>query len=316
MKTRTFKNLIVLWLALGQSLVFAVQLTVWTPKANGPHLILPVPDGGDAGAAATAYLERVYAAKDLSSAMESEWLTTASGKFTALSKKDGPVFVILDNSFEDRKDEVRAFERAGANTYLVPMGAELAVSSASDRAEFRRLLADAADAMVSIGGADIAPSVYGDDVTFAKKTNVKRDKMELAILKEFLNNTSKPLFGICRGHQIIGVLLGYKLHQDLGEDIGAPGHESGHHNVDIVEGSVLSGFLGGELSAKVNSFHHQGVNLSSKSRGKLHATAMAGDVVEGIESKDGRVVTVQFHPELMNGAVGKAIMKGFVERVR
>lgn len=319
MKKRALRNWFVIWLALSPSL-FAVELTVWKPEANGPKLILPVPDGGEASEAAATYLENLYAATDLHSAMKSEWLSEVSGKFSDVATSKGPVFIVLDNSFEDRLEEVRAFERAGATTYLIPLGAELALSSAAERREFRQLLAETADAMVAIGGADIDPSLYGHDLTYAFNTNVRRDKMELAILKEYLNGTSKPLFGLCRGHQLIGVLHGYSLIQDLEDELGATGHGSGNHWIEIVEGSVLAGFLGGELSVKVNTLHHQAVDLSSKPRGRLYATAYEGEgdtqVAEAMESKDGRVVTVQFHPELMNNQVGRAVMEGFVERVR
>ncbi len=57
--------------------------------------------------------------------------------------------------------------------------------------------------------------------------------------------------------------------------------------------------------------------MESNPRGKLVATATSAiddvGVVEAVESKDGRVFAVQFHPELMSGAVGKAVIKKFVK---
>jgi len=299
----------------------AVELKVWTPRADGPKLILPVPDGGDAEEAAARYLLKLFASKELASAVKSEWITTTKGTFTDFSpSRAEPLFALLDNSFEDGVDEVRAFERAGAETYLVPMGVELALASTQDRAEFRRVLADSVDAMVALGGADIAPSLYGEKVTFAKYFNRKRDLMELGLLKAYLRRSSKPLFGICRGHQLIGVLHGYKLIQDLDEELGATGHVSGHHPIGLVPGTVLAEILFPATTVRVNSLHHQAVDLSSNPNGDLLASAFAGEgdteVVEAMETEDGRVLTVQFHPELMKGAVGRGILRGMVRRAR
>ena len=218
-------------------------------------------------------------------------------------------------------DEVKAFERGGADTYLVPLAAEFAVASSSDRKKFRKLLAENIDALVAVGGADVAPALYGADVTYSVGYNQARDEMEQNYLHAFLEQERGALFGICRGQQLIAVTLGYSLFQDIREVLGVEGHEDGHHRIDILKGTLLSEYLGGRAWANVNTFHHQSVDISAYKRGPLKTSAVAEEedeieVIEGLESKDGRIFTVQFHPELMRGEVGRSVIEGMVEQAQ
>ncbi len=296
----------------------AVELMVWSTGRGGPKLILPMSDGGDRQETAVRYLENLYDSEALGPAMRSEWISKFHGSFSDFPSPGGkPIMALVDNSFERHEDDLATFKRGGADVYLVPMGAELAVRSAADRAEFRKKLSKSVDGLVLLGGADIDPHFYGSRPHGAVHYNRKRDEMEYELIKAFLAQRSGKLFGICRGQQMIAAALGYKLYQDIPDDLDVEGHDEGTHVIDITKGSLLSKMLGGKTSANVNTLHHQSVNISSKPQGPLKVTAVVTDndveVVEALESRNGRIFTVQFHPELMNGSVASAVIRGMVK---
>ncbi|MDF1764221.1 MAG: gamma-glutamyl-gamma-aminobutyrate hydrolase family protein, partial [Oleibacter sp.] len=70
------------------------------------------------------------------------------------------------------------------------------------------------DALVIGGGNDIGPEHYGGDIQEKIKTDPERDRLEMQWINEAFTNEI-PLLGICRGAQLINVLLGGTLHQDI-----------------------------------------------------------------------------------------------------
>lgn len=121
-----------------------------------------------------------------------------------------------------------------------------------------------------------------------------------------------PIYGICRGLQILNVYFGGTLYEDLPRDFTPHGAEAlcehnAHtpqgdydgerlcHTVTFAEGSQLARIFDTEQLA-VNSLHHQAVRAIAP---EFRATAYAPDgVVEGVEARDGSpIVAVQWHPE-------------------
>ena len=111
-----------------------------------------------------------------------------------------------------------------------------------------------------------------------------------------------PVFGICRGHQLINLALGGTLYQDLPTEYPAGvlphSQESDKrqptHDVSLVEGSLLARLLG-TVHIGVNSLHHQAVRDVAPS---LRAVAFSPDGVnEAVESPYYPVYGVQWHPE-------------------
>lgn len=160
------------------------------------------------------------------------------------------------------------------------------------------------DGLIIPGGPDVDPTLFGEEPKWKiGRTNYKRDRFELEVFQAFYQ-AGKPIFGICRGCQLINIALGGDVYQDLpSEDPqctirhsqGAPGGYPTHHVV-LQPGSSLYGTLGEK--AYVNSRHHQAVHRISEA---LEVTAVAPDgVQESVESHDHRqVVAVQWHPENM-----------------
>lgn len=160
------------------------------------------------------------------------------------------------------------------------------------------------DALIIPGGPDVDPTFFGEEPHWKiGSTNYKRDVFEKEIFTAFYK-AGKPIFGICRGCQLINILMGGSVYQDLPSENPAAyiRHSQGAngsyptHNISIEEGSELYKSLGAK--AYVNSRHHQGIKNVGDGL-KVTATAPDG-VVECIESsKDDQIVAVQWHPENM-----------------
>src|SRR5579859_2727637 len=76
---------------------------------------------------------------------------------------------------------------------------------------------DVVDAVIISGGIDIHPTVYSECVWSGanlSKFDIKRDGRELQII-DYCLQKNKPLLGICRGHQLLGVRHGIGFVMDL-----------------------------------------------------------------------------------------------------
>ena len=170
--------------------------------------------------------------------------------------------------------------------------------------------------LVLAGGGDMDPAFFGQANRASRDIDRARDEAELALLDWFLSR-GKPVLGICRGHQAANVWAGGDLIQDLGEEL-VPCHQGEIdlvHPVETEEGSLLRRLYGREFC--VNSRHHQGVGRLGKG---LRVTALsAGGVIEAMEHGSLPLITVQFHPERMTGALarpdtvdGSAVFREFI----
>ena len=162
------------------------------------------------------------------------------------------------------------------------------------------------DAFVFQGGNDIAPEMYGEKPINNGhwKGDRYRDEYELDILDYAMKN-EKPIFGICRGFQLLNIYLGGSLYQDiLTQRKGSLVHRDPKvydqltHGIDVLDGSLLHK-LSGSKRLHVNSVHHQGINVVAD---KLDIMAMCTEdgVIEALSytgSPEGKVMGVQWHPE-------------------
>lgn len=189
----------------------------------------------------------------------------------------------------------RSLEAAGANVVVIPPR-RFADDSIID-------LLEGLDGVLLSGGADLNPLYTGEDpVPALHGINRERDAFELALTR-LAYNRQMPVFGICRGIQILAAALGGTVLQDLktampearlikhsqDADRGVA-----THRVQTVEGSLMEKLFGRETA--VNSFHHQAVGDAGP---KLRVTATSADgVVEAVESNEMKpVMGVQWHPE-------------------
>lgn len=177
------------------------------------------------------------------------------------------------------------------------------------------------DGLLLCGGHDVDPLTYGEEpLPQLGGIDPERDAYEIALIKA-THRERKPIFGVCRGLQILNVCYGGTLYQDVSAMPAGTGtlkHMQGQlaaygmHHVTLAPGSLLAGYVGTDQLA-VNSFHHQTVHQVAPG---FQTVATAPDhVVEAIESTDGGLqMGVQWHPEMMQqaDAVEAQLFAGFI----
>jgi putative glutamine amidotransferase len=164
-------------------------------------------------------------------------------------------------------------------------------------------LLDRVDGLLLIGGADVDPASYGEGPDPKLETTYPdRDGFEVALLHGALER-GMPVFGICRGMQILNVALGGTLVQDLPEVEGANPHrqtlgtfEGTEHAIALKPGSLAARAAGEEVHT-ARCHHHQAVDKLGEGL-VVSARAAVDGVIEAIEAGDGSwVLGVQWHPE-------------------
>lgn len=159
-----------------------------------------------------------------------------------------------------------------------------------------------ADGLLLPGGGDVDPALYGE-MPHPKVNAICRELDDAEILLvQMARERNMPIFGICRGVQTLAVAHGGSLWQDIPAQCPAAcchaqdpaaGRAQRIHRVHTAPGSLLERVVGKEFAT--NSFHHQAVKEPGQG---LTATAFGPDgLIEGVESADGRVFGVQWHPE-------------------
>jgi putative glutamine amidotransferase len=163
------------------------------------------------------------------------------------------------------------------------------------------------DGLLFTGGGDVDPARYGEQPEpSVAGVDPARDAFEIPLLQLAVANRL-PLFGICRGMQVLNVALGGTLVQDVPAQTTTSLEHSKPtplwaiaHEVWVTRGSRLAGLmrerLAGADSCAVNSRHHQAVRRLADLF-EVSATAPDG-VIEAIEHSGlPFCVAVQWHPE-------------------
>ena len=154
-------------------------------------------------------------------------------------------------------------------------------------------LAADCDGLLVPGGADVDPARYGQPNTASVGIDTARDEDEIALIQQFMA-MEKPIFGICRGHQILNVALGGTLIQHV-DDHATPETELDHVHPVTVEHDFLRNLYGDRFIS--NTAHHQVVDQLGMG---LSVTCRSEEgYIEGMVHENGRVFSTQFHPERM-----------------
>nr|WP_277756514.1 gamma-glutamyl-gamma-aminobutyrate hydrolase family protein [Vagococcus sp. CY53-2] len=187
---------------------------------------------------------------------------------------------------------VRAVQEVGGTPLVLPI---------SQPKEAKTYI-DLVDKLILTGGQNVSPSLYSSNQSSEAFSLLERDLFEIALIEEAIKQ-KKPIFGVCRGMQLLNVYLGGTLHQDLSlrqpepiRHMQAPIERwIATHDIFFEKDSVLTPIYGAK--ATVNSFHFQSIN---KIGNDLKITAVSEDgVVESIESSSDnhKILGVQWHPD-------------------
>ena len=207
----------------------------------------------------------------------------------------------------------RAIWEAGGEAILLPCN--------QDKSNCKRIVS-MLDGLLAPGGHDIDPELYGEKIQQECGRFIRyEDEYDMELVKEAVKQ-GKPVFGICRGMQVINVLYGGSLYQDIptqysDELIHTRIHpvDENFHTVQIEKDSYLAKILGETDDVIVNSSHHQAVKDIAKG---FTVTAKASDgIIEAMENEDASVLCVQWHPErLQDRAMYRELIGDFVNRCR
>jgi putative glutamine amidotransferase len=217
----------------------------------------------------------------------------------------GPPRLAINRSY------VTELHAAGADVVLLP-------PAAPDPPPLRLLAA--IDGLLLPGGPDVNPKHYGEAPRKGLgEVDDTRDDLELCMVRAAAD-LGVPIFGICRGQQVVNVALGGTLYQDIASDHlsrlphateAEKGRDFLAHAVDVCPSTRLREVLGSDR-LEVNSFHHQAVRDVAPGL-TVSAYSVDDRVIEGLESVDGSILTVQCHPEELTAlAWARALFRSFV----
>jgi putative glutamine amidotransferase len=183
------------------------------------------------------------------------------------------------------------------------------------------------DGVLMTGGVDIDPARYGEERhELVTAVEPDRDAFEFALLAA-AREAKRPLFGICRGLQVMNVALGGSLVQDIAAQMAgilphtvpAPPFALAHE-VWVSRGSRLWNLMQEKMvdgeTISVNSRHHQAIKRLAPG---FEVTATAPDgVIEAIECPNATFcLGVQWHPEnFWRTGEFRPLFEGFIEACR
>ncbi len=204
---------------------------------------------------------------------------------------------IADRQLFVRENYMQSVLRAGGIPVLLP--------EIEDKETAAQILAHL-DGLLLAGGGDILPSRYGEETLPAcGEADEQRDVFELLMIPMAISQ-KMPIFGICRGIQVLNVAMGGTLIQDIESQKGIPTgvHQQKPpygepvHAVHFEQGSLFEQITGTK-SMQTNSMHHQAVKDIAPG---LQVDGQADDgMIEAVSAiGNPRIFAVQFHPEYLS----------------
>ncbi len=225
------------------------------------------------------------------------------------------------------RERTGAYLRALAGVGVEPSAIQTLEAQEADRCDLEAL-AQAADGLLLTGGADVEPLRYGERLKLGVEYSHfgGRDELEWRLL-DGARRGKTPVFGICRGFQVLNVYLGGTLWHDLPLELGNSLTHRVQEPLDFLAHDVAVDGTAGELGRKlaefgsaipVNSRHHQGVRrLGVGLRVAAHAQDGLVEAFEFEDSCNWWVWAVQWHPENLQAIpCHRALFEAFVAVIR
>ena len=176
------------------------------------------------------------------------------------------------------------------------------------------------NAVVFPGGEDISPSLYYDPqpVQIREGFSAERDVSDYLLMTYCLEQDI-AILAICRGMQLLSVVCGAEMMQDIPEAMAALGLDYAYdhrnepeapdayrdfafHDVTVTDrASLLYRLVGADVIKGAPSWHHQAVKSVAGTRlAVTGVTQTCGiDMIEAVERPDKAfVLGIQFHPEI------------------
>ena len=183
---------------------------------------------------------------------------------------------------------IKAVQLVGGLPIMIPIG---------DPMHAKRYIS-MIDKLVLAGGQNVAPEFYGEVETIQSSDyNRERDAFEIALINEAIKQ-NKPIVGVCRGMQLVNVVLGGSLNQQIQNHWQDKAMTQTSHDVLISKHSPLDLIYG--RKAHVNSFHRQSIKQLATQL-EVIAKSLDDHIIEALQSTDPnlRFLGVQWHPDFM-----------------
>ncbi|MCY3781270.1 MAG: gamma-glutamyl-gamma-aminobutyrate hydrolase family protein [Chloroflexi bacterium] len=182
----------------------------------------------------------------------------------------------------------QAVEAAGGIPIIVPL---------IEQEDTARAIAAVLDGLIITGGPGITRGLIGALPEDLPAVDERRDRSDELIYRAMAD---RPFLGICYGMQFANALAGGRIYGDAQVEAGTDVHSAERggraHPIAIGPGSQLRRIMG--MKRMMTNTHH--IQAIADLGAGLQISARAADgVIEAIESADGRIIAVQFHPERM-----------------
>lgn len=154
------------------------------------------------------------------------------------------------------------------------------------------------DGLIVGGGDDISPEHYNGKIDNKVKIDIERDQLEISWINKALK-TKIPLIGICRGAQLINVVLGGSLYEDIRSLRRLTYNRPGllpTKQVRLSNDSLLAKVCN-TLQLRVNSLHHQAIKNTGANL-KVVGKDL-DDITQAVESTETNIIGLQWHPEYL-----------------
>ena len=207
--------------------------------------------------------------------------------------------IAIPEIHQDVSNYTNAMYAAGMNPIVASVqSAHSELSSQKEYMDWKDVRPENFDGLVLPGGGDIDPQIYGEENHGSVSVDPWVDTLQMDLLRSFLRH-EKPVFGICRGLQVINVCLGGTLIQDM-EDTSVhmcnPRCKDQVHACRALKGSWIEELYGESFS--LNSNHHQAIRRLGEGL-VCDGFCPLDEVVESFHHVRLPIYRVQWHPERM-----------------